>query len=189
MENCNWCKKDYEYNPKSDSLKKVPTCSPECAWKFRYFKISKAECEQQFKRKCKYCEQEFISPFVRTRDFCSIKCNKHFGRKKLAEKEWLNKTNRDETWRNGIVTEKGYIFVRVPEHPLTNLRGYVRQHRLVVEKHLGRYLDRDETVHHIDENKSNNELSNLYLFASKGEHAGYHKRLENGTAEKLEGFK
>ena len=35
------------------------------------------------------------------------------------------------------------------------------EHRLVVEKDLGRKLEFNEVVHHIDNNKRNNELSNL----------------------------
>ena len=33
--------------------------------------------------------------------------------------------------------------------------------RLIMENHLGRYLDKNEDVHHIDGNKSNNDIDNL----------------------------
>ena len=56
-----------------------------------------------------------------------------------------------------------------PDHPHA-VRGYVRKHRLVMEKKLGRYLTRTEVVHHRDDNPGNNRLSNLKLYASNAEH-------------------
>ena len=52
-------------------------------------------------------------------------------------------------------------------------RGYIRMHRLVMEKHLGRELTRDEVVHHKDGNRRNNALENLELMTKK-EHDAHH---------------
>jgi hypothetical protein len=49
------------------------------------------------------------------------------------------------------------------------------QHRLVMEKHLGRILLSTEVVHHKDEDKKNNNIDNLILFNSENEHRAYHK--------------
>ncbi|WP_425591645.1 HNH endonuclease [Hydrogenophaga aromaticivorans] len=57
-----------------------------------------------------------------------------------------------------------------PEHPLSTAQGYVAQHRLVVERILGRYLERHEVVHHIDGNPRNNAPSNLQVFDSNADH-------------------
>lgn len=58
-----------------------------------------------------------------------------------------------------------------------------RLHRLVMENHLGRKLLPSEIVHHIDENKFNNDISNLELH-SRQSHARLHsdgrKRPRNG---------
>ena len=47
-------------------------------------------------------------------------------------------------------------------------------HRLQAEKKLGRYLKREECVHHIDENKFNNSLDNLIVFKTRSDHKAYH---------------
>ena len=46
-------------------------------------------------------------------------------------------------------------------------------------KHIGRPLHRTEVVHHIDENKSNNDISNLILFANQAEHISHHRSLND----------
>jgi hypothetical protein len=62
----------------------------------------------------------------------------------------------------------------VPNHPHAWPNGCVYWHRLVMENHLGRFLERWEVVHHKDENSENNKLSNLAL-KTHGEHSRYHK--------------
>lgn len=51
--------------------------------------------------------------------------------------------------------------------------GYKLEHRLIMEKHIGRPLMPHEAVHHIDENKLNNNIKNLLLI-TKSEHAKIH---------------
>jgi hypothetical protein len=67
----------------------------------------------------------------------------------------------------------GYIYVYYPTHPKSNGDGYIGEHRLVMEKFIGRYIYDYEVVHHIDKNRSNNEISNLKLM-SFTEHARLH---------------
>jgi len=49
------------------------------------------------------------------------------------------------------------------------------EHRYIMSKHLGRELSRYEHVHHIDENKLNNNISNLVIL-SQSEHARHHMK-------------
>lgn len=57
----------------------------------------------------------------------------------------------------------GYWRVKCENHPNCSNTGYVLEHRLVMEKKIGRYLARDELVHHIDGNRENNNINNLEI--------------------------
>lgn len=72
--------------------------------------------------------------------------------------------------RNRIRDTDGYILVRVPGHPQANSGGYVREHRLVMERELGRPLLAEEVVHHRNGTKDDNRPENLRLYASHSEH-------------------
>jgi hypothetical protein len=86
--------------------------------------------------------------------------------------------SNNPNWIGGITkTPAGYIKIRDPLNVMADNRGYVWEHRLVMAKHLGRPLQRTEVVHHIDDNKSNNELSNLILFKTQSEHIAHHRSL------------
>lgn len=48
------------------------------------------------------------------------------------------------------------------------------EHRVIAESILGRKLNKEEEVHHIDENKRNNSIENLMVFRTKSDHIGFH---------------
>jgi replicative DNA helicase len=75
-------------------------------------------------------------------------------------------------------TNRGYIMIYRPDWPSSQLtstwRGYVFEHRYVMEAHLGRILEPGETVHHLDGNKENNSIENLVLCRDSGKHQQIH---------------
>lgn len=58
----------------------------------------------------------------------------------------------------------GYIEVYLPTHPFARKTGYVKKHRLIMEKIIGRYLLPEENVHHKNGIKTDNSLDNLELW-------------------------
>lgn len=57
-------------------------------------------------------------------------------------------------WNVEKVISKGdYLYSIVKEHPFATKNGYVLEHGIVMENHLGRLLNADEVVHHKDGNK------------------------------------
>lgn len=88
--------------------------------------------------------------------------------------------NKNPNWNNGrFLTTSGYVYIRVCNHPYTNKQGYIAEHRLIMEKKLGRYLNSKEVVHHINGIKDDNRIQNLMLFASNSDHIKFHKKLYN----------
>ena len=109
---------------------------------------------------CEACGIKFrpVNSKLRT---CSRKCG-YIIRKNPQE----NRKKKEVWWIN----KRGYIEGRVR---IDGTARRVRQHRYFMELHLKRRLDRSEDVHHIDENKLNNAISNLKLI-SHGKHSSYH---------------
>lgn len=60
---------------------------------------------------------------------------------------------------------RGYILSRNKEHPRAQKgTGYIFEHILVMEKHLGRFLLQNENVHHKNGIKNDNRIENLELW-------------------------
>lgn len=140
---------------------------------------------------CKNCndkQQKFkkylISPMIKCN--CSESCNKwlhsistngqkvyqikgHFQKMEINKGKYS--MEKHHNWKGGIIIDKdGYELVRQPDHTYASRNGYIRKHRLVMEKKLGRYLTRNEVVHHIDKNKLNNDVTNLELVENQSKH-------------------
>ena len=107
--------------------------------------------------------------------------NAHEGKK-------LPNQSRENHWRwnGGIKKSSGYICILKPEHPLCDNQGYIREHRFIMEKHLGRHLKPEEIIHHLNGIKTDNRLENLAL-CNNQTHYLFIKRLQERilTLERL----
>jgi hypothetical protein len=73
------------------------------------------------------------------------------------------------------IDKHGYVLVLAPlDHPHPNSAGYIREHRLVMEQHMERYLNSEEVVHHRNGIKDDNRLENLRLYAAHSHHFSEH---------------
>ena len=96
----------------------------------------------------------------------------HLGKKRPN----ISKENH-YNWKGGFIIQNGYKYLLYPNHPRAkSKKGYVAEHVLVMEKHLRRLLKKKEVVHHIDEDKLNNNIKNLKLFKNKEEHLKFHAK-------------
>ena len=81
-------------------------------------------------------------------------------------------------WRGGKTNNNyGRILIHYPGHHRANLSGYVLRSILVFEKFWGKEMPPKAVIHHIDENKSNDELRNLLICQDIAYHNLIHRRL------------
>ena len=76
--------------------------------------------------------------------------------------------DRSGSWKGGRrENKKGYILILKKEHPFCGKSGYVFEHRLVMEEKIGRFLEKDEIVHHKNGKKNDNRIENLKLMKNR----------------------
>lgn len=138
-----------------------------------------------FIKKCLICNQEFETK--RKRKFLCLnkQChNKHHSNKLKGHKPFNNIVgNKNPNWKGGIIIDKdGYRLIYNPEHPHSSI-GYVREHRLVMEIKINRFLRSWEVVHHINGNRLDNRIENLCLmtkYQHDKEHSSSRKKNKFG---------
>lgn len=105
---------------------------------------------------CKTCNKRFKTYFKK-QTYCSIGCVPRKG-------------EDNPKWRGGRIASDDYIYLFKPDHPFATQDGYVLEHRLVMEKAIGRYLKPKEAIHHLNHNRADNRIENLHLCESNGKH-------------------
>ena len=95
---------------------------------------------------------------------------------KAPRTKQVAKGTEHHNWKGGAYEANGYILEYAPDHPKAKARkGYVPQHRLIMEKCLGRRLKSDELVHHKNGDCKDNRVDNLEIMDRSG-HIRHHKQ-------------
>lgn len=94
--------------------------------------------------------------------YCSTKCS--------------NRLKNNPAWKGGRIKNfLGYLKINSPNHPFRMENAYVYEHRLIVEKYIGRYLKNSEIVHHINKDRTDNRIENLMVINNHGAHLSFDK--------------
>jgi hypothetical protein len=147
------------------------TCSKRCANTYK--------ARDRITKHCEACGTEMALPVsLADRRFCSAACSGNDDTRTLMTCEWCTAEyiGRPQDGRRfcsrpcfyawqtenaeGSITEQGYRLISDGEG------GYRPEHRIVIERILGRRLSRSETVHHLDGDKLHNDPTNLALMIS-----------------------
>lgn len=110
---------------------------------------------------CENCNIEFEAKSWKEQRFCNPECFQ----------KWETGKN-NPFFINGLYTkDKTYHQVKVNGKKIP-------EHRIVMSNHINRILLSSEIVHHVDEDKTNNDINNLFLFHCNACHTHHHRSKE-----------
>jgi hypothetical protein len=117
---------------------------------------------------CQQCNRQFLTSMYHRKN--QAHCSRSCGLLAVcAASPGRSRGEKSGTWTGGRRVEKGYVKLWAPDHPTRagKVAPYVFEHRLVMEKILGRYLLPHEQVHHKNGVRDDNRPQNLELWVKR----------------------
>lgn len=138
-------------------------CGLETTASFSNYQNSQKRYRRNGETYCRSCSNKRTGA-ARKGNSCPAACKPRLGMRKELHPNYKG---------GRFVASDGYVMI------LIGPRQYQREHLLVMEESLGRRIDYDagERIHHIDLDKTNNDLANLALLPSEQAHKGAHVSL------------
>lgn len=166
---CEVCSKDFWRRPHQERNGGGRFCSKACMDKWQKRTRVEQTCPQCGKTWMLKVSQKYYGV-----TYCSRACE--------ARSRMKRPLDREHNGKPAVIDEQGYVRIFQPDHPRATKGGWIFEHRWVIEQQLGRHLERDEHVHHLNHIRSDNRLENLQLLSAL-EHMSITGR-ENGEALK-----
>lgn len=91
-------------------------------------------------------------------------------------RDWVEKNKHDPEYIQRRREQQRKYLKSHPPTPYIRIRKnkkQVKEHRWIMEQHLGRKLLKTEIIHHLDGNKQNNDISNLAIMTLSS-HTRFH---------------
>lgn len=201
---CDYCHKTIFITTAQRDRSKHQFCDSNCYkeyTKMDQVKLICAICGKDIYRKKSYVDN-MVHPENAT---CSRACCAQLRKtiyKGEGNRQYGLTGSKNASWKSDSRYEyddNKYKLIRVEDHPFRSQANFVPEHRLIAEKYLlnennsieinGKlYLKPECVVHHIDLNKKNNDVNNLYVFENESLHTLFHNLYKTKRVESLEEF-
>lgn len=174
IRNCDWCGEAVEIRHKQRLTYKHIFCSRKCNREYILNQTVKESvcpiCGNTFHKKKSYRDKYKTI-------CCSKECRIEADRIRMTgsgNHQYGLKGKLNSSWKSDEKTSSyGYKLIRSQSHPFVNCDGFVFEHRLIVEENLlipentieidgKQYLSPDWEVHHINYNRLDNTIINLF---------------------------